>query len=584
MMRYALDATPGKPGDRLRSRAESLIEHNLGDGRIELIVETKNGISYTITRVFGDEPEILDENGHSVSMRVRGALLFQADFFSQNEMESIAEAPHYQLALIDKFEQTALAEIQWKLEEVLQKVETNKGLLIPAQTKRDQLELHVKELGPLEEKLKAYASPTTEDAKKIDAAEHNKGLRDRESKALDATLGAIRSRHAEAKALKGAFAADVAETIDEQILDGPNKVLMHRAVKELSQAASDVDSAITEAMNTLAKAYKQVQAIQVELKTVHDSQEVEFRKLLELHKANQAKSAERTKLEKARNDLLFKKRELADIEKRIKSLLKEREVLLDEINERRDERSAVRQKIAARLNEALMPDIKVQVRQYGDRTEYREYLAECLRNEGVHHGEAAKNISTRVSPTELGELVKANDPVLLMQKTGIPQTQAAAVLRALNPQRLFGLEVIDMDDLPSIQLRDGGRYKESSELSTGQKCTAMLPILMFHSANPLLVDQPEDNLDNNFVYGTVVSTVKVAKETRQMIFITHNPNIPVLGEASQILVMKSDGITAATEKVGTVDECKKEIISLLEGGKEAFIRRAECYKISGNTR
>jgi ABC-type dipeptide/oligopeptide/nickel transport system ATPase subunit len=259
-------------------------------------------------------------------------------------------------------------------------------------------------------------------------------------------------------------------------------------------------------------------------------------------------------------------------------LLQEREGLLDEINERRDERSAVRQKIAARLNEALMPDIKVQVRQYGDRTEYREYLAECLRNEGIKQGEAAKNISTRVSPTELGELVKANDPVLLMQKTGIPQTQAAAVLRALNPQRLFGLEVIDMDDLPSIQLRDGGRYKESSELSTGQKCTAILPILMFHSANPLLVDQPEDNLDNNFVYRTVVSTVKVAKETRQMVFITHNPNIPVLGEASQILVMKSDGITAATEKVGTVDECKKEIISLLEGGKEAFDKRAEFYK------
>ena len=211
MMRYALDAMPGKPGDALRKRAESLIEYNLGDGQIELAVETKNGLSYTITRAFGDVPEVLDENGHSVSMRVRGALLFQADFFSQNEMESIAETPHYQLALIDKFEQTALAEIQWKLEEVLQKLETNKGLLIPAQTKRDQLELHVKELRPLEEKLKAYASPGTEDAKKIDHAEHNKGLRDRESKALDATLQAIKVRHGEAKALKGAFSTDVSE-------------------------------------------------------------------------------------------------------------------------------------------------------------------------------------------------------------------------------------------------------------------------------------------------------------------------------------------------------------------------------------
>ena len=64
-----------------------------------------------------------------------------------------------------------------------------------------------------------------------------------------------------------------------------------------------------------------------------------------------------------------------------------------------------------------------------------------------------------------------------------------------------------------------------------------------------------------------------------MIFVTHNPNIPVLGDANQILVMKSDGTTATTEKIGTVDECKQEIISLLEGGKEAFEERAACYKI-----
>ncbi len=577
MMRYALDAMPGKPGDPLRRRAESLIESNLGDGRIELVVETKNGITYTITRIFGDEPDILDEHGNSVSMRIRGALLFQADFFSQNEMETIAETPHYQLALLDKFEQSALADIQWKLEEVLQKLDTNKGLLIPAQTKMDQLEIHVKELGPLEEKLKSYASPTTEDAKKIDLAEQHKGLRDRETKALAATLQVIRERHAEAKALKGALSGDIAETIDADILAGPNKSLMQRAIQELSHTASDFDSAIATAMNALANSYKKIQLIQTELKSTHDLQEIDFRKLLETNKANQAKSAERTKLEKARNDLLFKKRELVDLAKRIKILTDERQARLDELNERRDERSEIRQKIATRLNEALMPDIKVQLLQYGDRTEYQDYLAKCLKDQGIKQGEAARKISSRVSPTELGELVKANDANLLMQKTGIPQTQANAVLRAINSDCLFDLEAIDMNDLPSIQLCDGGKYKESHELSTGQKCTAILPILMFHSANPLLVDQPEDNLDNSFVYGTIVSTVRAAKETRQMIFITHNPNIPVLGGANQILVMKSNGTNATIERVGTVDECRNQIISLLEGGEEAFKERAKHY-------
>src|ERR1043165_4343844 len=58
MMRYALDALPGKPGDPLRKRAESLIKSNLGEGRIELLVETKDGLPYTITRIFDDEPDV----------------------------------------------------------------------------------------------------------------------------------------------------------------------------------------------------------------------------------------------------------------------------------------------------------------------------------------------------------------------------------------------------------------------------------------------------------------------------------------------------------------------------------------------
>ena len=68
-----------------------------------------------------------------------------------------------------------------------------------------------------------------------------------------------------------------------------------------------------------------------------------------------------------------------------------------------------------------------------------------------------------------------------------------------------------MDDTPSIQLDDGG-YKDSASFSTGQKCTAILPILLFDSANPLLIDQPEDNLDNGFVFGTVVKNLHKVSE------------------------------------------------------------------------
>jgi ABC-type protease/lipase transport system fused ATPase/permease subunit len=86
----------------------------------------------------------------------------------------------------------------------------------------------------------------------------------------------------------------------------------------------------------------------------------------------------------------------------------------------------------------------------------------------------------------------------------------------------------------------------------------------------LLVDQPEDNLDNRFISEAVVEAILKMKSRRQMIFVTHNPNIPVLGDAERVFVLDSDGAMARKANEGTVDECKREIVNLLEGGENAF--------------
>jgi ABC-type cobalamin/Fe3+-siderophores transport system ATPase subunit len=77
-------------------------------------------------------------------------------------------------------------------------------------------------------------------------------------------------------------------------------------------------------------------------------------------------------------------------------------------------------------------------------------------------------------------------------------------------------------------LRGRPNFKDASDLSRGQKCTALLPIFLARRDNPLIIDQPEDNLDNHFIFETVVNAVQRMKRRRQMIFITHNANIPVL--------------------------------------------------------
>ena len=105
----------------------------------------------------------------------------------------------------------------------------------------------------------------------------------------------------------------------------------------------------------------------------------------------------------------------------------------------------------------------------------------------------------------------------------------------------------------------------------------VLPILLLDSENPLLVDQPEDNLDNRFIFGTIVDSIRKMKTRRQLIFTTHNPNIPVLGDAEGVFVLSSDGPSGKLVGAGSVDQCKSHIITLLEGGEDAFRMRGERY-------
>src|SRR5690606_30835161 len=181
-------------------------------------------------------------------------------------------------------------------------------------------------------------------------------------------------------------------------------------------------------------------------------------------------------------------------------------------------------------------------------------------------------------PSELVRLVEDGNVTALIDKVELTQATAERVIASLRSHsELHALETVELVDQPRIELCDGGNWKNSRELSTGQKCTAILPILLMESEKPLLIDQPEDNLDNRYVSAKVVSTIAAVKRQRQLIFVTHNPNIPVLGDAEQVMVLDSDGSGARLLRCGNVDDCRAEIVNLLEGGEQAFAQRAERY-------
>lgn len=153
------------------------------------------------------------------------------------------------------------------------------------------------------------------------------------------------------------------------------------------------------------------------------------------------------------------------------------------------------------------------------------------------------------------------------------------------------LESVAFEDKPSIIVTklitlDNGETKRVSrnlsQLSLGQQQSILLAILLqSRSKVPLIIDQPEDNLDSEFIYKTIVATLRRIKETRQVIIVTHNPNIAVLGDAELILPLKSTNMKSLIMKRGSIDrhETRELSCEILEGGKQAFIRRKEIYGI-----
>lgn len=122
--------------------------------------------------------------------------------------------------------------------------------------------------------------------------------------------------------------------------------------------------------------------------------------------------------------------------------------------------------------------------------------------------------------------------------------------------------------------------KELSQHSLGQQASALILFVLSQQENDvIIIDQPEDDLDNQTIYEDVIVLLRRLKPTMQFIFATHNPNFPVLGDAEQIHVCSSDDHRISIESGGLDSpHMQKQIVDIMEGGKEAFKRRKDTYQ------
>lgn len=150
------------------------------------------------------------------------------------------------------------------------------------------------------------------------------------------------------------------------------------------------------------------------------------------------------------------------------------------------------------------------------------------------------------------------------------------VLRKIDPEDVDRLALYAPGDSVLVEYRDAsGNWKKLAQGSPGQQAAALLAFVLRQGEEPIILDQPEDDLDNTVIYELLVTTLRQVKTKRQVIVVTHNPNIVVHGDAEYVLSLGAvNGQTHVVCKGGLQDQkVREEICRVMEGGEEAFRKR-----------
>jgi AAA domain, putative AbiEii toxin, Type IV TA system len=148
-------------------------------------------------------------------------------------------------------------------------------------------------------------------------------------------------------------------------------------------------------------------------------------------------------------------------------------------------------------------------------------------------------------------------------------------LRQLSVEAVDRLQTWFPPDELDVRYREGGRFRALEQGSPGQKTAAILAFLLAHGTEPIILDQPEDDLDNQLIYELIVTQLRANKQRRQVIVVTHNPNIVVNGDAELIVVMKNAAGQCVLGQQGSLQsrDVRAQVCTIMEGGREALQKR-----------
>jgi hypothetical protein len=579
-LRYVLGIEPiGEDAKRVHN---GIVQSVLRSGtKISLAVQSyrPDKRQFLIERTVPSPPRVIDEKGNVLSAKPTDIVPGVA-VFGQSELAELARSPDKLTALLHRFIPADTAQ-DARMQEIAHALQGTRRELLECETKIQKDQEALAALPGIQETLDRYREAGVEEKLKTQA------LLIKAEGVVESAGESLTPFRSVAEDLAAALPVSQDFLSDEALEALPAHADLVSLRGTLAAFEAAAKQALTALQTAVAAAEKAIGEVAAKVAGAKNASQSDYEKTLrDLQKAR-IDGSEFIRLRQDLGRLAPLKMQLAKTEQRLKDLLQKRRNDLAAWDDLKRERYQRLERAAKKVSRELPNRLRVTVAHGGN----RDPLMNLLKQEpGGRLSETITALSAKadLSMSALAEACRQGTTALV-KDFGIPATQADRITKVGSKLPML-IEELELPHITEIELNVGPEnappeWRKLDQLSTGQKATALLYLLLMDSPGPLVLDQPEDNLDNRFISEGVVPKIRSEKRRRQFIFSTHNANIPVLGDAELIIAMRAVGeagdghAEVPPEHMGAID--KKTVASLveevLEGGKEAFQMRQLKY-------
>jgi ABC-type cobalamin/Fe3+-siderophores transport system ATPase subunit len=562
-IRFALDISFGKNAADREYKEGSVKNALASGGKVTLTATDRHGVEYEVRRIVGEHPDVYVDGTLQPGINIRETVVHKPIYFGQKDLSNTGQG--FENDLVEKLVGERLIDIRHNIDLQRQAVgEITRRLQKLSDVGEKQKEQQAKKQDA-EFRLKVFKQHGVEEKleKQVDFERDGRTVKD----ISDFVIGYIQelddfiARYTDDFAGHRKYASKQNVAFFTEVFGIFDRIA--KGFADIGKIAVQAKGASTE----LKAKVKEFTALKNELK--EEFAEI-ARKLSE-----ELKSSGVTAIEP--NEFLKLRKTIENATQLLSSLTKEKEQqvalktqLLAALTELNDQWHQEFRLIKQQLDSINQQEtaLQIQVEYKGDKAAFLKYLKDIFRGSKLRESTLSELATAFADGAAMyREFDKAKDAV----------GASATVFEEYFQQHLNELLIWQVPNSYAINYHG----KQLKHHSLGQRASALILFVLSQRDNDVvIIDQPEDDLDNQTIYEDVIKLVRKLKPTIQFIFATHNPNIPVLGDAEQIIACTYTDDSIET-KVGSIDSppLQEAIVSIMEGGSEAFQRRKEIYQI-----